>query len=638
MSDSISSQLSGTQVGVHAGSGDVNIFYGVSLKDSTGRSPRKQAADDLWWLLRHFVHPVGFGKARDVLESHRTVFLDAPPGSGRISAAKVLLWELRRDTEKFHELLPQEEGSKHRLDLSHIGDGDRVWLNLSDVKGPLWSEIRVELPSLRNSVHEHAAHLVVVLPDKTEDLQPEFYQYRVKITRRPDHEVLRRYLRLAGIPQSEPLPPLQYLDSGRSLQEIARYAELIADVRDEVSGQGDLAAWCDTAHRVLSGQEQGVAELVARLHQGSQRALLLATAMLHGAHADSIHRASTSLLRTLEHPLNERPILVHTPLDHRLEEIGAKFDASGNVRFKELDYDSAVRSYFWTRMPGLHDHIQEWVGRTVDSADLIDGEWEELVGRFTEQCLNDRYRSAWASLVEQWTARPPTSRRMKAAALVLQRGLRDEKCGRIFRKQIYDWSCKNNLPDGLAEVIIVACREQMVVSHPDEAVVRLHHMARRERGTRAREALVGLVGGDSRFLRQMLNRLTDQSPDRRNWSADADIFLELADPIAITDPGTRNHALITESGIYDQLVLGWNLAFANPSHEAWSPRVRQWLSLAAGEERYRNVLLDVLVAGGEPRTEILGRLYDMTRVRELRAIISDLMLQKIDAAQGVQYA
>ena len=148
-----------------------------------------------------------------------------------------------------------------------------------------------------------------------------------------------------------------------------------------------------------------MAALMATLSQGPQRALLLATAMLHGAHADSVHHAAASFLSTVEHPRDESPLLERATLGERLSEIKAELDVSGNVRFTTLGYASAVRAYFWTHLPELHDHIQDWVGRTAGFAELTDAEREGLVTRFTDQCLTDRYQSTWVSLVVQCTAK-----------------------------------------------------------------------------------------------------------------------------------------------------------------------------------------------------------------------------------------
>jgi hypothetical protein len=636
LTDWFSPHVSGTHGSVHTGRGD-QVNYFISVADSKGRTPRKQAADDLLWLAQRFVHPAGFGRARDVLESHRTVFLDAPQGSGRITTAKMLLWELRPDAENLQELLPQEREGGFWLDLAHIGDGDRAWLDLSEAGGSLWTDVHAELSSLRAVVHERDARLVVVLPNEPKDPLPESDQYRVRIERPPAQEVLRRHLRLAGIPQPGQLPAGQFPGDNQPLREIARYVRLITEARERASGQGDLATWCAAGYQAWRGQETQVAALMARLRQGPQRALLLATAMLHGAHADSVHGAAASFLRTVEHPRDESPVLERATLGHQLDEINAELDASGNVRFTTFDYDSAVRTYFWTHLPELHEHMRDWVGRIAGSAILTDAEREALVRRFTELCLAHRYQSTWVSLVKQCTAKR-TPGGMKAAALVLQRGVQDEAHGRIFRRQIYQWSRLDYLPDLLAEVITAACRDEMVVSHPDEALVRLHHVARRERGTCAREALVGLVNGDRRLFRQMLNRLTDTSPERTKWPVDADLFLELADPAALTEADPRNHTLMDDSDILRQLAKGWDLAFANSSYETWQPLAARWLIRAAEDGTHRHALLDVLVGGGGPRTSVLARLYAMTRRPELRPTVSGLLLEKINVAQGVQFA
>jgi hypothetical protein len=104
---------------------------------------------------------------------------------------------------------------------------------------------------------------------------------------------------------------------------------------------------------------------------GPQRALLLTTAMLHGAHADAVHSATTLLLHAVDHPMDDRPPLEHADLAIRLEEASAGLTQHGAVRFKELEYDTAVRTHFWDHRPDLREHLGTWVGRTVELTEPV---------------------------------------------------------------------------------------------------------------------------------------------------------------------------------------------------------------------------------------------------------------------------
>jgi hypothetical protein len=133
-----------------------------------------------------------------------------------------------------------------------------------------------------------------------------------------------------------------------------------------------------------------------------------------------------------------------------------------------------------------------------------------------------------------------------------------------------------------------------------------------------------------------LGRLADLNPERKIWDADVALFLDLADPDALTDPSRHGPALITGRVMRRQLIDGWRLAFSEVSHDTWSPRAQHWLRRAAEDGRYRHQVLDVLVEGAERRTSILAYLYAMTRQKELRTTVSDLLLQKINAVLEIR--
>lgn len=613
-----------------------NSYYQTLPTDSRGRSPRRQAADDLRKLAQCFVYPRGFGEARKILHDNRTVFLYAPPGSGKTTAAKLLLRELATPAGMIHELLLQDndpENHRSPLDVAHIGDRDHVWLDLTNSDGWPWSKIRSEFPSLREKIHEHEAYLVVVLPDPAARFDPEIIRYCAAIERPPIHQVIKRHLRVAGFPPTEPIHKLDE----RPLRDVAEYVRLIIEAKDQAR-EKRFSAWCETAFKALSGRETEVGESIAALTNGSQRALLIAVAMLHGAHSDVIEQATISLLNNAKQPSDQCPILERAALDHRLSEIKAQRDQYGNVRFLELGYDAAVRAYFWTHMSSLREPTKQWVDNFLSHTSLEQSDRDNLIWNFTGQCLNERYRPILVKLVAQYTEGSDTNHRTKAAALILRRGLRAEQCGRAFRKQIYDWSRDDGLPDARAAVIIDACRNEISATHADEAIVRLHHVARRKPDSEARQELLQLVSTDRRFQRQILSRITERDPSLRKWKTDLRIFLDIANPQSLTDPGERNRPLIAEEGARRQLRAGWRLVFASPDHVTWEPRAQDWLERAAEDEEHRHALLDILVHGGAQSASVLSRLYAMTRLAEFRDAIIDLVLEKITVAQGVELA
>ncbi|GGO30968.1 hypothetical protein [Microbispora bryophytorum] len=657
MSDWFQHSVYSRHAQMHMGPGDlhVNNYYFETLADRGGQSFRSFAADYLLWLRRNFVPPPRFGQAREILASQRTVLLDGAPGSGRVAAAQMLLHELRTGEDTFRELPLNDDESSPLLALDGIADDTLLLLDLSEVEEKVWMRAHEELHSVRAEVYRHQARLVVVLPyERTTRLVPALAPYRVVIGRPQELAVLRRYLRLNGlapevIKQPAPAVVTAFLGRRPPMEDIARFAGLVVDARAaKAGGAGDYAAWCQEAYAALGGREAEVADSLRELQDGSLRALLLATAMLHGAHADAVHNAAVSLLATLRHPEEDLPVLQHTGLVERFREIGAERDGKGCVRFKVLEFDRAVRVYSWTQLPELRAGLREWVGATVMSTELTEADRDELVKRFTELCLQDRYRQMLVPLVLTWTENEAKRAGTRAAVQLLTKGLQDQRQGWFFRRQIYEWSIRTNLSAALTEVIISLCTEVMAVHHPHEAVVRLHHMARREgQGTtRARDALTRLVRADRRLLRLMFDRLDYQFSGNSTYKADPDLFLELADPGLLTATKGGSRSLVTQEAVRKQLTNGWDVVFGRRPEDTWSPAARRWLLAAGAGGPYQDALLDVLIDGGARRTDVLARLYVMASELE-RSLpppdesdvrFRDRVLQKINIVQGVQVA
>ncbi|MBT2232302.1 hypothetical protein [Nonomuraea sp. NEAU-A123] len=609
--------------------------------------PRFTFIEELDWFWRRFVHPPGYGKASDLLETHRTVLLSGEAGSGRVATAKALLRGLSTGDELFHELTWEwdKEIGRYRLEPAAVGDDDRVWLNLAQADERVWRAFQEELSSVRKMIVGHSALLVVVLPSKGgEGLWPEFTRFHAAIGRPVAHEVLRRYLRLAGVPGAATGPLPGFLRTNRPLRDVARFAYLV-DLAHQKNPGNDYAAWYKAAETAYTGHGAEVAERIAKLRLGPQRALFLAAAMLQDAHVDHVYNAAMTLLSTVSYA-DECHSLERSDLVESLKGIGAELDDRGHVRFEELGYDAAVRAHFWHHMPGLRDGIRQWVGKMIDRTDLPDKDRDLLVTRFAGQCLHPRYRHVLVDAVAEWTKGPMTYRRQMAAHKALQRALNTEEHGGFFRKQIYNWATDDHLSEALSQVVIVMCAKVIALSHPDQAIVRLHHRARRENRTSdARTALLELVSGDPWFRRQLLLRLTQSlEGNRKEYEKDPDLFLDLADPAAFTAPGHHGRPLAANAEVRTMLTDGWRRVFHERDETIWQARMRQWLAVAHHDDRHRDVLVDVLVSGGEQRSAILGRLYTEARAvsrsaengADHSAAFLDVVLRKISTSQGIQ--
>ncbi|MEK8142163.1 hypothetical protein NKH18_05130 [Streptomyces sp. M10(2022)] len=169
--------------------------------------------------------------------------------------------------------------------------------------------------------------------------------------------------------------------------------------------------------------------------------------MLHGAHADVVHRAAQLLLRTVGSPPDDLPLLQRKDLAERLVEISAGAGPDGHVRFRDLDYDSAVRTHFWDHMPDLRQHLGTWTARSVAltsphiTHELRDG----LVAKLAAEYLRTGRAEELASLAEDWGSTATSRAGLEAAVQALTCGLGDPAHARAFRGWIYQWCANKQL-------------------------------------------------------------------------------------------------------------------------------------------------------------------------------------------------
>lgn len=582
------------------------------------RDPRLVAEGELLWLDQRFVAPGFLGTARQVLRDRNVVLLSGAPGTGTASAAKILLHELGKEDRRFHELsTTSEDGKRDGLDAGAVADHDRLLLDLTNITASTLATVQSELPAFLGGVQRHRAHLAVVLPPHARrSLPPELKWHLVELDRPRAMPVFRRHLRAFGIiPTDDEVasPQLAAHLADAAMRDIADLADLFQRAKERNPRSG-FAQWREMALSAWQDRAEGVAKLVARCTSGPQRALLLATGMLHGARADALHNATIMLLRAAHQPDDETVPLERPGLVQRLAEVEATPDRDGRVTFDTLNLAPEVRKFFWDNHPSLRPVFEKWVGECLSVRTLDPADRERLVRRFAEHALRTESPDTLLSLVERWSAGTEHDVvRRHAAGTALAATLADHRYGSETRRRIYDWSVRPDLPVGLATVLIQVCSEVLAVHHPDQAMVRLHHLARQQSRTSgdARRALISLTSTDNRLFRRLLSRVTDKLATPHTW--DEDLFLELADPVRLAGTIDRTQPFLVDASVRGQLTFCWAAVLAHRAPPDWRATALRWLD-ACHEHRHidgrsADLLLDVLAVAGGRRRDLAARLY-----------------------------
>ncbi|MDT7843878.1 hypothetical protein [Streptomyces justiciae] len=591
-------------------------------------TPRRVAEDQLVALQRQFARPPGINAAYDVLRRDHTVIVEGAPGTGRSAAARVLLCELPRDHGTYHELTPEkpELDSGRWLALDLIGSQDRMLLDLSRADARTWHAVQKELSAFRHELIDKGAFLAVVLPHTApEPLSSHFAHLRREIGKPDALEALTRHLRLLGVDeqvrQNTPQALRTYLESGPSMGDLARLAERIASLR----GPGDFASWCEKALSAQTDRAHEVALLVPRLKKGRERALLLTSALLHGARSEAVYQGTNELVKVAGSAHDDRPLLEHRGLSDRLQAANARLGPDGRVEFPSPGFAEAARHYFWTNLPDVRGSLSKWMRTAVRLRDLDPAGRGALVERFTDLCVQTGEFGRLDQLVTAWTSESAHRIEVQAAAHLLKRGVESERSAGEYRTRIYEWSTTTHITPSLRAVLAEVCEKVMSVHHPEPALVRLHHLARRESPPGvAREALFRYVDEDRRLQRRLLARLaTTQSS--RHHRADADLFLSLR---------TLPSDFLLAASTREWLTLCWRSAFSLTASERWADCAARWLSTAdeATDPALVDATVAVLVDASDLRYPILTRIYAEAR-RAVSPRLAALLLDAITAAQ-----
>ncbi|MFF2746540.1 hypothetical protein ACFVVA_13470 [Kitasatospora sp. NPDC058048] len=586
-------------------------------------------------LSRWFVPPDHYGTAVERLTAPGSVvLLESAEGCGRRTAATMLLHQLDLPTGRFEELsVEREEGG---LDAA---PHDRFLLDLSGTPDDRYLSAQRVLTSYRAVVEHSGARLVVVLPAGLDYLlKAEFVPLVVRVGRPYGPAVLSRYLRVAGIgfdPGELDEPELKQLLHESPMRELARLAEMIGRARDSGHYGSEFSSWRAEAVAAVTNWAGEVARQVSTHRTAQNRALLLTAAMLNGATSDAVFHGALGLLAELQHSGDETHRLAQADLGEQLTSLHIQRDHDSRIGFERLAYDSAVRTHFWVNFPDLRGNLRNWVGRAVMLPALTGDDRSNLVVRFAEQSLAAGRPGDLFTLAELWT-RPGSPRRLNTeAATLLEQGLTHERYGAKVRSKIYEWAVGPRLGPDLVRVLTGVCRHIIAPTHPDQAVVRLHHLALRSGGEEidaARAELLELVRANRRLYQQLVDRVLARL--RTAPGPNLTLLLELLEPAGILFPPP-----------WRTLRAGWQAVLVLPA-DRWAPIAHEWLTAVDADEWPR--ALDVMLQAAEGRQSVLNDFYLIARdwaeagaqvppeQAASRMATAYRFWQKIDFEQGIE--
>jgi hypothetical protein len=591
---------------MNTGSGPQYNVSGTYVEDAeTGRLRRKAEArlrplvgDQFVQVERWFVRPPGYAAAEAILAAHGMVLLSGSPGIGRRSAALMLL-RSAPGSGRFRELSNEDSEDGDVQPITLVEPGDRVLFDAS-VSDQDPAAARRRLEAYRLGTQDRSAPLVVVLGGR--EMVPDWARGMTARLDRPDApQVLSRHLHANGVPFSQsdvdgPVGLAEHL-ANDPMHGLSELAELVARARLAADGAGGFGDWLLAALAAATDHSEEVAERV-NADDGRSRALLLAAAVFADAPVDAVADAAARLLSAAAYPPHPDHLLDRPDLSVRLAAVDLSTAAGGTVRFAHIGWDAAVRAHFWRNFPELREKLRDWFGEAVQSGYLTGDDRDRAVDRVVEQCLALGRADDVYTLSRRWT-QAPTGRAPQTAPLAaraLENGLADERWGYLFRQQIYRWATDRRLPVELAQVLVAVCGYVLVRTHPERAVVRLHHLARhREPAVRsaATSRLRELSEEDPRILRQLIGRLADGLAGPAPQSH-VDLFLDLTGWPPFRGPvATGSSRVRHEPSAAAQLADAWSVALARAESDAAKTAVRHWL--AAYAEHGSEPLLDILV-------------------------------------------
>ncbi|HTI22277.1 MAG TPA: hypothetical protein VL652_14880 [Kutzneria sp.] len=408
---------------------------------------------------RRFVEPAGFLDALAKLLSSRAVVLAGPPGSGRRTAATVLLDRL--GGLHLVEIAVDDEATLAR---HPVAAKEGYLLDLTGADDATVEQVKAALTEFTATLDQEDSSLVVLVDD---DRAAGFDA--VRLPPPEPVEVLKAHLEGTEFDPLPTEPPTTSADA-------VRLAGLLVSVEDPRLVAGAFHRWKARLRKEFDQHEDV-----------PWRALLLAAAFLEGAHQDVVDAAADALLAESRYEGPRPHPLAGPGLAARLAGVGA---FAGPVSFAEPGYAEAVIDFAWTEFPALREPLVDWLIGLADAGGV----------RLATKVLG-LGASAVAKVVTAWaeSASPLAQRLLAAAAL-------DPTIGADIRRLIKDWSRRRDLSRPLSDVVIAVCGGELGSRFPHIALTRLGSFVKRPELTDKVASALSTMAGESQFA-QVVTRL-----------------------------------------------------------------------------------------------------------------------------------
>ena len=622
----VGTAVAGVRGPVNVGGTQVNLPEGVDLSElfrMLGETVAEQerighggtiTAADVERNGRCFVIPEGFPEVGEDGESPGTLLLTGAPGSGRRGAAVYWLQRASGTTERSRAIRTLPDGGGNGallLDREAIAPGELLYLDasLEDEDGGLLPRILDELDGYRAAVERNGAWLAVVLDQGQVRTLPHAAREGVVSISRPDvTEVFAAHLGVLGLEPPPGFDPADWLDpwaGSAGVGEAADLALLVRQAQRSAGGRGGFEDWFTDAFAAVADWSEEVGRRLDERRSSAERAVLLSAAVLEGLSAEQVFAGAERLRAKVAAPADEEPPLERKGFAARLAELGIGVLPDRRVAFTEFRYAAAVRMRFWDDYPWLHRQFEEWIAEYLDEERLPGEARTAVAERLVEQCLRVGRGGVVLGLVRAWTSGEGdmTGQAVRALRTLLE----DEHAASGARRWLYTQAVSPDTPEVRALAVTAVCLRVLVATHPHQAVVRLHHVARRGRGSQAAEqaaqGLAWLAGEDLRLRGAVLHRFADRlaapgSPHRRT---DAELLYR------VTDPGMLGRAGPFPADPREAADFRRALAGAMAEDRAEAVRhAERWLAAVAESGGWDEVPVLLAEAGAEAgRDEVL---------------------------------